>query len=99
MTKNLRDDEFEALLGRSLRLEAAPDGLAQRIDALAQRSAQKSGGNWFMMFLSPARMAASAAILSLAMGFAMGWGNATVSEEQDIYLANALYASNDLGDF
>ncbi|WP_374377835.1 hypothetical protein [Dongia sp.] len=99
MTKQLRDDEFEALLGRSLRMEAAPAPLAQRVDALARRSARAGGGGWFMTFLSPARVAASAAILSLTMGFAMGWGNATTSEEQDIYLASALYASNDLGDF
>ncbi len=99
MTNKMQDDEFESLLEHSLRMEAAPAGLAQRIDAKAALRRPRSGGFWLMALLSPARMAASAAVFSLVLGFAMGWGNAPVSEEQDVYLASALYAANDVGDF
>ena len=94
MTKHMRDDEFEALLGQALRVEAAPAHLAQRIDGTA-------GGRsvWLMAMLSPARMAASAAILSLLMGFAMGWGNAPTGDEQELDVASVLYAANDVGEF
>jgi len=94
MTKHLRDDEFETLLGQALRMEAAPTHLAQRIDGLSA-----GRGSWLMTLLSPARMAASAAILSLAMGFALGWGNASPSDEQDLDVASVLYAANDVGEF
>lgn len=94
MTKHMRDDEFEALLGRALKMEAAPTHLAQRIDMPAA-----SRGLWLTAFLSPARMAASAAILSLLMGFAMGWGNAGVGDEQDLDVTSVLYAANDVGGF
>ena len=94
MTKHMQDDEFEALLGQALRIEAAPAHLAQRIDR-----ADSGRGFWLMALLSPARMAASAAILSLAMGFAMGWGNAGPGDEQDLDVASVLYAANDVGEF
>ena len=55
MTKRMQDDEFEALLGRALRVEAAPAGIAERLGAGPRR------GTWFMALLSPSRMAASAA--------------------------------------
>lgn len=94
MTRRMQDDAFETLLGNALRIEAAPTDLAQRLDAGGARS-----GSWLMALLSPARMAASAAILSLAMGFALGWGNAAVSEEQDLDVVASLYAANDVGEF
>ncbi|MBI2256667.1 MAG: hypothetical protein HYU58_18745 [Proteobacteria bacterium] len=94
MTKHMRDDEFEALLGRALTIEAAPAHLVELIDAPAAR-----GRFWLTAFLSPARMAASAAILSLLMGFAMGWGNANLSDGQDLDVASVLYAANDVGEF
>lgn len=94
MTKHLRDDEFEALLGQALRIEAAPAHLAQRIDRTGA-----GRGMWLMALLSPARMAASAAILSLLMGFAMGWGNAVPSDDQELDVASVLYAANDVGEF
>lgn len=97
MTQKMRDDEFEGLLGRALRLEAAPTGLQQRL--LHQRQAA-GRGSWLVAFVSPARMAASAAILSLMMGFALGWGNSTASaDEQDLDITSVLYAANDVGDF
>lgn len=94
MTKHMRDDEFEALLGQALKMEAAPAHLAQRIDGMGA-----SRGSWLMALLSPARMAASAAILSLLMGFAMGWGNATTGDEQELDVSSVLYAANDVGEF
>ena len=95
MTKHMRDDEFETLLGQALRIEAAPAHLAQRIDGTASRGR----GVWLMALLSPARMAASAAILSLLMGFAMGWGTAVTGDEQELDVASVLYAANDVGEF
>jgi hypothetical protein len=90
----MRDDEFEALLGRALKIEAAPAHLGQSIDGMGA-----ARGSWLMAMLSPARMAASAAIVSLLMGFAMGWGNATTSDEQELDVASVLYAANDVGEF
>ncbi len=94
MTKYLRDDAFEDLLGRALKIEAAPVHLARRIDGLHTGRAF-----WLAALFSPARMAASAAILSLLIGFAMGWGNSTFNDEQDLDMASALYAANDIGEF
>ncbi len=94
MTRRMQDDAFETLLGNALKIEAVPPALAQRLDAGGARS-----GFWLMALLSPARMAASAAILSLAMGFALGWGNASVSDEQDLDVVASLYAANDVGEF
>ena len=93
MTQRMQDDEFEALLGRALRIEAAPAGIAERLGAGPQR------GTWLMALLSPSRMATSAAMLSLVLGFALGWGNATVPDDQDLDMAAVLYAANDVGDF
>lgn len=94
MTERMRDDEFEALLGRALKIEPAPAALAERLDRGAPR-----GGSWLVALLSPSRMAASAAVLSLLTGFALGWGNAAVSEEQDLDVVASLYAANDIGEF
>jgi hypothetical protein len=91
----MRDDEFEALLGRALRMETPPAHLAERIEG----GVAAGRGMWLMALLSPARMAASAAILSLLMGFAMGWGNAIPSDEQELDVASVLYAANDVGEF
>lgn len=98
MKQRMQDDEFEALLGRALRIEKAPAGLEQRV-----RKARHQG-HWFMWLVSPAlispgRIAASAAILSLMMGFALGWGNTSATEDQDLDMAAILYAANDVGDF
>jgi len=98
MTQKMRDDEFEGLLGRALRLEPAPQGLQQRL--LNQRGPGAVRGSWLLALVSPARMAASAAVLSLMMGFALGWGNSTASaEEQELDISSVLYAANDVGDF
>lgn len=94
MTKHMRDDEFEALLAQALKIEAAPAHLAQRIDM-----PNAARGFWLTALLSPARVAASAAVLSLLMGFALGWGNASPGDEQDLDMASALYAANDIGEF
>lgn len=95
MTQRMQDDDFEALLGRALRVEAAPPGLQQRV-----RSARsQSRGSWILALVSPGRIAASAAILSLMLGFALGWGNTAAVEDQDMDLAAVLYAANDVGDF
>ncbi len=93
MTRHMQDEEFEALLGRALRIETAPTGIAERLGAGPRRD------NWIMALLSPSRMAASAAMLSLVLGFALGWGNAPVADEQDLDMAAVLYAANDVGDF
>ena len=94
MTQKMQDDDFEALLGRALRMEVAPPGLQQRV-----RNAQnQSRGSWFLALVSPARIAAGAAILSLVMGFALGWDNTAIIDDQDMDLAAVLYAANDTGD-
>ena len=98
MTQKMRDDEFEGLLGRALHLEAAPAGLQQRL--LTRRGQSSWQGSWLLAFISPARIAASAAVLSLMLGFALGWGNSTASADtQDLDVASVLYAANDVGDF
>lgn len=94
MTMHMRDDAFEDLLARALKIEGAPAHLSQRIDSLSTGRAF-----WLMALFSPARMAASAAILSLLTGFAMGWGSSTLADEQDLDMASALYAANDIGEF
>jgi len=94
MTKHMRDDEFEALLAQALKIEAAPSHLAQHINM-----SNAARGFWLTAFLSPARVAACAAVLSLLMGFALGWGNASPSDEQDLDMASVLYAANDIGEF
>lgn len=102
MTKKLRDDEFEGLLGRALRMEPAPASLEQRLlgqGILGRGLQQVTRSSWLVAFISPARIAASAALLSLLMGFAMGWGNASLADEQDGEIAAVLYAANDVGDF
>jgi hypothetical protein len=93
MIQRMQNDAFEALLGRALRIEAAPADLAQRLDSGPRR------GNWMLALISPARMAASAAVLSLLMGFALGWGNTSAADDQDLDIAAVLYAANDVGDF
>jgi hypothetical protein len=95
MTRHMRDDDFETLLGRALKLEPAPHDLAERL--LRKQPAPRAP--WFLAIVSPARIAASAAILSLLMGFAMGWGNASVADDQVTEVAAVLYAANDTGDF
>lgn len=98
MTQKMRDDEFEGLLGRALRSEPAPAGLQQRL--LKPRNQSSWQSSWLIAFVSPGRLAASAAILSLMMGFALGWGNSTASADgQDLDVASVLYAANDVGDF
>lgn len=94
MTKHMRDEDFEALLSRALKIEAAPQYLSQRMD-----QASRGAGPWLMALWSPTRMAACAAILSLMMGFAMGWGVSMPNDEQDVDMASALYAANDVGEF
>jgi hypothetical protein len=94
MTGEMRDDEFEALLARALKVEQAPADLAQRL-----AFSRPTHGRWLMALLSPGRMAASAAILSLLTGFALGWGNATTAGEEDIDVVASLYAANDVGEF
>lgn len=94
MTGQMRDEEFEALLQSALRIEAAPPALARRLDAGGPRR-----GLWLMALMSPARLAASAAVLSLLTGFLLGWGNATVNDEQDFDLVASIYTANDVGEF
>lgn len=97
MTQKMRDDEFDGLLTRALRMESAPAGLQQRL--LNQQQQKAGSGSWLVAFLSPTRMAASAAVLSLMIGFAFGWGNSAAVAEQDLDIASVLYAANDVGDF
>jgi hypothetical protein len=94
MNQQMRDDDFEGLLSRALQPQAAPAGLHDRL----MNSARADRSPWFALFLSPAKIAAGAGILSLVLGFALGAGNATVAEDTDVNMAVALYAANDLGD-
>jgi hypothetical protein len=94
MNRKMRDDEFEALLGHALKAEAAPASLMQRM--LHQRAVAKP--HWLMAFLSPARIAACAGLMSLSLGFALGAGNAAVAEDTDTTMAAALYIADDIGD-
>lgn len=94
MSGKMRDDEFEALLGHALRKQAAPAGLQERV--LRQATVVKP--HWLVAFLSPARIAAGAGMLSLFLGFALGAGNAAVAEDTDTSMAVALYVADDIGD-
>ncbi|WP_374651458.1 hypothetical protein [Dongia sp.] len=94
MTGRMRDEEFEALLESALGVEAAPPALARRLDRAAPRR-----GIWLMALMSPARMAASAALLSLLTGFVLGWGNASVSDEQEFDVVASIYTANDVGEY
>lgn len=94
MNRQMRDDEFESLLGRALHPQAAPAALHDRL----LNSARPAPAHWLAILLSPARIAAGAGILSLVLGFALGAGNAAVAEDTDVNMVVALYAANDLGD-
>lgn len=95
MSRQMRDDEFEALLGHALRERSAPAGLQERI---LRNAPARLKQHWLVAFLSPARVAACAGLLSLSLGFALGAGNAAVAEDSDTSMAVALYAADDLGD-
>jgi hypothetical protein len=95
MTPRMRDDEFEAVLGRALRPEVAPAGLKERI--LGSTRARQP--HWLMVMLSPARITACAGVLSLLMGFALGASNAVMADDFDGDLTVAVYADADLGGF
>lgn len=93
MTQKMRDDEFDALLGRALSMEAAPVSLERRV------LNARHDGFWFLVLVSPGRLAASAAILSLLIGFVLGWSNTIVAEDQGLDMSAVLYAANDAGGF
>lgn len=94
MSRQMRDDEFESILGHALRAHAAPAGLRERI----LNSAPPRQAHWFAVMFSPVRIAACAGILSLSLGFALGAGNAAVAGDTNTEMAVALYAANDIGD-
>lgn len=93
MTPRMRDDEFEAVLGRALRPEVAPAGLSERI----QHASRRRQPHFLAVLLSPGRIAAGAGILSLLMGFALGAGNSVMADELDGDITVAVYAADDLG--
>lgn len=94
MSRQMRDEEFESLLGHALREHAAPTGLRERI----LNSPRSRPTHWFAIMFSPVRIAACAGIVSLSLGFALGAGNAAVAGDTNTEMAVALYAANDIGD-
>lgn len=95
MTRRMRDDEFEAVLGRALRPEAASAGLSERI----LHAARRRPPHWLAVMLSPGRIAACAGVLSLLMGFALGAGNSVMADDLTDDMTVAVYAADDLGGF
>jgi len=94
MTRQLRDDDFEALLGRALEARPAPEGLRRR---LTRQMPMRP--HWIALLFSPVRLAACAGIVSLGLGFAVGAGSSAVAEDADAALVATLYAASDVGDF
>jgi hypothetical protein len=99
MNERLQDDEFEAVLSRALRLETASAALAQRVRNTQMQERIPTQGSWLVAFLSPGRMAAGAAILSLMIGFALGWINTIATDDPETDMAAVVYAANDVGEF
>jgi hypothetical protein len=99
MNERLQDDEFEAVLSRGGGPGSPSAAIGQRGGKKQMQERIPTQGSWLVAFLSPGRMAAGAAILSLMIGFALGWINTIATDDPETDMAAVVYAANDVGEF